>query len=120
MDLLLSWVVLTVAVLVAAAVVPGFKVRGLGGAVVAAAVFGVLNALIGWVLFVALGLATLGLGFVLAFVTRWVVNAVVLKMTTGLTDKLTIRSFGTALLAALVMSGVGTLGEYLLRVLHRG
>ncbi|HEY3450188.1 MAG TPA: phage holin family protein [Myxococcales bacterium] len=115
MALLLSWMVLTVAVLVAAAVVPGFKVRGAGGALIAAAIFGVLNWLVGWIIFVALGIATLGLGFLLAFLTRWVVSAIVLKMTSGLTDKLTIRGFGSALVAALVMSGVGTLGEYLLR-----
>jgi putative membrane protein len=117
MALLLSWAILTVAVLVAAAVVPGFKVRGVGGALVAAGIFGVLNWLIGWLIFVALGIVTLGVGFLLAFLTRWVASAIVLKITSGLTDRLQIRGFGSALLAALVMSLAGTAGEYLLRVL---
>jgi putative membrane protein len=69
--------------------------------------------LVGWLLFVIIGIGTLGLGFLLAFVTRWVVNAILLKVTDALTDRLTIRGFGPALLAALVMSVLGTFGEYL-------
>jgi putative membrane protein len=103
----------TVVVLITAAIVPGFVVRGLGGALLTAALFGVLNVLIGWFFFVLIGIGTLGLGFLLAFVTRWLVDAIVLKIVDGITDRLTIRSFGAAFLAALVMSGLGTLGELL-------
>jgi putative membrane protein len=62
-----------------------------------------------------LGIATLGLGFLLAFITRWVVNAIVLKLTDALTDHLKIDSFGWALGGALLMSVLMTLGEWVVR-----
>jgi putative membrane protein len=113
--ILISWLILTLAVWITAKVVPGFQVKGLGGAVMTAALFGILNTLIGWLLFLIIGVGTLGLGFLLAFVTRWLVDAIVLKITDALTDRLTIRGFGTALIAALIMSLLGTLGEWLVR-----
>jgi putative membrane protein len=112
MGLLISWLLLTLAVLATAAIVPGFRIRGVGSAILVAALFGILNVLLGWLLFAVIGIATLGLGFLLAFVTRWIVNAIILKLVDGLTSRLSIRSFGTALLAALVMSGLGTLFEW--------
>ena len=33
----------------------------------------------------------------LAFITRWIINAIILKITDSLTDKLTVDSFGWAL-----------------------
>jgi putative membrane protein len=113
MNLIVSWVILTAAVWLAAAVVPGFKVSGFKAALGVAAVFGLLNWAIGWLFFFALGIATLGLGFLLAFLTRWMVDAILLKLTAALTGALTIRGFLPALLAALVMSAVGTLGQWL-------
>ena len=113
MGLILTWLVLTVAVWITAMIVPGFKVKGFTAAIFVAAIFGVLNLLLGWLIFVVLGVATLGLGFLLAFITRWIVNAILLKLTDALTDKLTIDGFGTALIAAAVMSLIGTVGQWL-------
>ena len=114
MGLLISWALLTIVVFITAAVVPGFRIRGFTGAVLVAALFGILNFFLGWLLFVAIGLGTLGLGFVLAFLTRWLVDAIVLKIVDALSKSLEIESFGRAFLAALVMSGLGTLLEFLL------
>ena len=112
MGLLLSWLVLSVAVWVTAAILPGFEVRGFWGAVKVAALFGLLNWLIGWLIFVLIGIGTLGIGFLLAFITRWIVSAILLKVTDALSSSLTIASFGRALIAALLMSGIGTLAEW--------
>ena len=49
----------------------------------------------------------------LAFITRWIVNAILLKVTDVLTSKLTIRSFGSALLASLLIALVGTVADRL-------
>ncbi len=117
MHLLVSWLILSVAVYIAAAILPGVKVRGVGGAILTAAIFGLLNFFIGWLFFTVIGLATLGLGFILAFLTRWVVDAILLKITDAFTDALTVRGFGTALLAALIMAVVGGAGEYLIHAL---
>ncbi|RMG20910.1 MAG: hypothetical protein D6729_01990 [Deltaproteobacteria bacterium] len=117
MQILLSWLVLSVAVLLTAALLPGMRVRGISGALVTAALFGALNWLLGWLFFVVIGVATLGLGFLFAFLSRWLVNAIVLKMADALTDRLTIRSFGTAFIAAGLISLFGTGLEYLVRSL---
>jgi len=114
-DLLLSWLILTVAFWLTAMVLPGFHVKSFGSAIVVAAIFGVLNVLIGWLLFGVIGIATLGIGFLLAFLTRWVVNAILLKLTDAITDRLTIDGFGNALLGALIISLIGTVAEWLLR-----
>ncbi|HWB81118.1 MAG TPA: phage holin family protein [Nannocystaceae bacterium] len=114
-SLLISWVVLTLVVLLTAAILPGITVRGFGGALVVAALFGLLNVGIGWLLFIAIGIGTLGLGFVLAFVTRWIVDAILLKLVDAISGSITIASFGHALLAALVMSGIGTLVDWIIR-----
>lgn len=115
MSLLLSWVILSLAVWITAVILPGFHVKSMGSAFIVSAIFGVLNVLIGWIFFVIIGIATLGIGFLLAFLTRWVVNALLLKITGALTDRLTIDSFGWALGGALLISVLGTVGESLVR-----
>ncbi|MDX1674939.1 MAG: phage holin family protein [Longimicrobiales bacterium] len=114
MSILLSWAILAFAVWVTAVVLPGFHIKGFGSAVLVAALFGVLNFLLGWIFFAVLTIATLGLALLFAFVTRWVVNAIILVITDKLTDHLTIDSFGWALGGALMMSALGTLGQWLL------
>lgn len=115
MSLLLSWLILSLAVWLTAAVLPGFHVKSFGSAVLVAAIFGVLNFLLGWLLFAIFAVATLGLAWLLAFITRWIIDAIVLKLTDSLTDHLTIDGFGWALGGALMMSAIGTIGELLLR-----
>jgi putative membrane protein len=112
-----SWLVLTVSFWLTSAVLPGFHVKGLGGALRVAALFGLLNWAIGWLIFGFIGVVTLGLGFLLIFVTRIIVNAIVLKITDTFSQSLTIDGFGHALLGALLMSAVGTVAEVLMRLL---
>ena len=114
-SLLVSWLLMAVVIMVAAAIVPGVRIKGFAGAVWAALLLGTLNVFIGWLLFVVIGLATLGLGFILAFLTRWVVDALLLRLVGRLTDSLYVESFGKAFVAALVMGGLGTVLEALVR-----
>ncbi len=79
-----------------------------------AAIFGVLNFRLG-VLFALFSVATLGIAWLLAFITRWIINAILLVITDKMTDHLKIDGFGWALGGALVMSLVGTVGEWLVR-----
>src|SRR5690606_24502864 len=117
MELLASWFVLALAIWLTAILLPGFEVRGAKGALLVAAVFGLLNWLLGWLLSLFIGIATLGLGFLLAFLTRWLVNAILLKLTDALMKDLTIRSFKVALVGALLMSFFGSVGEWLVKQL---
>lgn len=115
MSLLLSWLILSLAVWLTATILPGFHVKNFGSAVLVGALFGVLNFLLGWLLFALFTVATLGLAWLLAFLTRWIIDAILLKLTDSLTDHLTIDGFGWALGGALMMSAIGTIGEWLLR-----
>jgi putative membrane protein len=117
MSLLLSWAVLTLAFLAAAKLLPGVKINNMGGAIAAAAIFGVLNFFVGWLLFLIVGFATLGLGFLFAFVTRFVVDAVLLKVTDSVSDALEIANTKSLLLAALVIAAVGSLGQWAVELL---
>ena len=112
MRTLFSWLVLSLSVWLTAAILPGFRVNGFAGAVKAAAIFGILNWLLGWAIFAVLGIATLGIGFLLAFLTRWVVMAILLKFVDALSSNFKIDSFGTAIIGALLISGFGTLAEF--------
>lgn len=115
MSLILSWLILSLAVWVTDAVLPGFHVKGPKSALLVAAIFGLLNFLLGWLLFAVFAVATLGIAWLLAFITRWIINAILLVITDKLTDHLKIDSFGWALAGAFVMSLVGTLGEWIVR-----
>lgn len=115
MSLIISWLILSLAVWVTDAVLPGVHLKNGKSALLVAAIFGVLNFLLGWLLFALFTVATLGIAWLLAFITRWIINAILLVVTDKLTDHLTIDSFSWALGAALVMSLVGTVGEWLVR-----
>ena len=115
MDLLLSWLILSFAVWITAAVLPGFHVKSFGSALLVAAIFGILNFLLGWLLFAVFTVATLGIAWLLAFITRWIIDAILLIFTDRLTSHLSIDSFAWALGGALVMSLIGTAGQMLLR-----
>lgn len=112
--LLISWFILSIAVYVAASVVPGIKLRDGTSAVVVAATFAILDVMLSWFLWVVLGIATLGIAWLLAFVTHFVVDAIVLKATDGVTDRLKIDGFMPAVWAAFVIAGVGNVGRWLL------
>jgi putative membrane protein len=113
MNLILSWLILSFAVWATDALLPGFHVKSPKSAFLVAAIFGVLNFLLGWILFALFTVATLGLAWLLAFITRWIINAILLVLTDKLTDHLKIDSFGWALAGAFAMSAIGTLGQWL-------
>jgi putative membrane protein len=113
MSLILSWLILSLAVWITGAVLPGFHLKSVKSALLVAAIYGVLNLLLGWLLFAIFTIATIGIAWLLAFITRWIINAILLVITDKLTDHLKLDSFGWALAGALVMSLLGTLGEWI-------
>ncbi|RYF11890.1 MAG: hypothetical protein EOO40_02420 [Deltaproteobacteria bacterium] len=112
--LILSWLALAGSVYVTASLLPGVHLRSGTDAFAVAAIFGVLNTLLGWALFISIGLGTLGIGFLVKVLTRWLVNAILLAITDRCTDRLTIDGFGWALGAALMMSACGSVLEILI------
>ena len=118
MHLLLTWLVLAIAVWLTAAILPGFRVNGFWGAIKAAAVFGTLNWMLGWLFFVALSIVTLGIAYLLAFITRWIIMAVILKLSDKVSSSIEIDGFGTALIGALLMTVIGSFVERAFVLLH--
>jgi putative membrane protein len=113
MQLLASWLSLSLALYVTALIVPGFRISGVKGALVVGAVFGVLNWALGSLLFGLIVFSTLFIGYLLAFVTWWIVNAILLKLTDAFTDSLSVDGFGAALVASAVLSLVSAVGRWL-------
>jgi putative membrane protein len=111
--LITAWLVLSATFYLTSLIVPGFSVKGIWGILKVSALFGILNVLLGPIIFNAIGIGTLGLGYTLlfSFLARVVTNALLLKLADVISDSLTINGFRTALLGALVMSGIGTLLE---------
>jgi putative membrane protein len=114
MMLIVSWLIMSLAVWATAALLPGFHLKSPKSALLVAAIFGILNFLLGWLLFSIFTVFTLGLAWLLSFITRWIINAILLKVTDALTDHLKIDGFAWALVGALVISVISTLGHWML------
>jgi putative membrane protein len=116
-SLLIRWIVLGVAFAFTSWLLSGMNVTGGFWAYVwVSAIFGVVNAVIGTILRILtfpLTLLTLGLFSV-------IVNAILLEITDGLTDHLSIDSFWwTAILAAIVISIVSMILDAMLDAVMR-
>ena len=100
MSLIIRWVLNTLALLLVANVVPGFSYRSWVTLAIAAAVLGLLNAVIRPILwFITLPLTVLTLGLFLL-----VLNAIMLELTAALVPGFDIHGFGWAIVGALVLS----------------
>jgi putative membrane protein len=109
MRLLLHWIVNALVLLGVSRLVPGFQVRSLGSALFAVVIIGLVNATLGLFLKVMtfpLSILTLGL-----FV--FVIDAVVLLISSKLVPGFTITGFSPALIAALVMALIQMLLGYI-------
>jgi putative membrane protein len=110
--LLIRWAILAVAVFVAAQIVEGIDVRGgFWSYVWVALALGLVNALIRpfvRLLTFPITVITLGLFSI-------VINALMLIIAAAFVDRISIENFGTAILAAIVISIVSALLNYMLR-----
>jgi len=98
--LLLRWFLDAVALLIVAWLVPGFKVANLPSALIAVIIIGLLNVTLGFLLkliTLPLGILTLGLFFL-------VINALILKLASGVVPGFYVNSFGAAFIGAAVLA----------------
>ncbi|MCA1961601.1 MAG: phage holin family protein [Desulfomonile sp.] len=99
-SLVIYWIVITMAILIAAFILPGIRVRSLGAALAAAAVLGLLNMFIKPILiFLTLPITVLTLGL---FVI--VINALLLMLAGAIVRGLEIKSFWWAVAGAVIVS----------------
>jgi putative membrane protein len=103
--LLIHWLLSAVALLVVSNLVPGFYVEGLGPALIAALVIGLLNATVGLFLKIVtfpISIVTLGL-FLL------VINGLMILVASNLVRGFHVRGFGPAFWGAVVLALLGIL-----------
>ena len=102
---LLRWLILTAAVLAASWLLAGVRVNGIFPAILAAALLGICNAVLRPLLIVLtlpLNILTLGL-------FTFVINALLLKMASGVISGFEVHGFWPALFGALIISLVSWL-----------
>ncbi len=92
--------------LLLAAIHPGVKIKNYPTAFGVALVVGLLNATVGFIIRLPLNILTLGL---LSLFVRLFVTAIIIYIVDKLFEGFTLRSFGTAVVVALVMAIAGTL-----------
>ena len=102
MGIFIRWLILTAAIVVASYLIDGIRISGFFSAFCAAAVLGILNALFRPILFILtlpINIMTLGL-------FTFVINALLLKMASGVIPGFDVHGFWSAVFAALIISGV--------------
>ena len=102
---LVRWILMSLSLLIVSYFVPGFHVLGLGPALIAALIFGFLNATLGLVLKILTFPFT-----VLTFGLFWfVINAIILEIASTFVHGFFITSFFSALIGAIVLTLVNML-----------
>ena len=102
---LLRWLVLTVAVLVASWFLDGIRVTGLLPVFLAAATLGILNAFFRPLLI----LLTLPINILTLGLFTFLINALMLKMVSGVITGFEVHGFWTAVFGALIIGSVSWL-----------
>lgn len=108
--LLAHWVLTALSLLLVGAVVPGFRLKGFGTALIAAVIIGLVNGTLGLLLKVLtfpLSIVTFGL-FLL------VINALMIELAAWLVPGFEVRGFGPAFLGALILSALNVVVRELL------
>lgn len=113
-QLLIGWATATLGLLVAAKLLRGVRLTSVGDAVWAGALLAVLQWLLSGPLFILLGIGTLGIGFLLWFITRWIVAAIVVLLASRLSGRLRVDGFLTALITAFLVAITGSVVRFVL------
>lgn len=103
--LLIRWLMLTVAIMAAAYLLPGIKVSGVFSAFFAAAILGVLNALLRPLLL----LLTLPLNILTLGLFTFVINALMLMMASGVITGFHIAGFWSAIFGSIIIGAISWL-----------
>jgi putative membrane protein len=103
--LLLHWLISAASLMIVAYIFPGIQLRGLGAALIAPIVIGLINATIGLILRIVtfpLTILTLGLFWL-------IINALMLQLAAALVPGFYVAGFLSAFFGAIVLSIVSTI-----------
>jgi putative membrane protein len=105
LGLLLQWILCALALLIVSRIVPGFYVHGLGPALIASLVIGLLNATVGLVLkIITFPLSILTLGIFLL-----VINGLMILLASSIVRGFRVQGFFPAFLGAVVLALLGVI-----------
>jgi putative membrane protein len=107
--LLVSWFLNALSLMIVAHVVSGFRVESVGFALIAALVIGLINSTLG----LLLKILTLPLTIVTFGLFIFVINALILRMVSGLVSGFYVDGFGAAFIGAIVLAVVSTVLRHL-------
>jgi putative membrane protein len=111
LKLLLHWLLSAIALLIVSRLVPGFVVQGIGPALIAALVIGLLNATLGFLLkIITFPLTILTLGLFLL-----VINGLMILVASGLVPGFKVYGMVPAFWGAVVLTILGVLFRYILK-----
>ncbi len=99
-SLLLHWLISAVSLVIAAYLVPGIQIRGLGTALIAPIVIGLVNATLGFIL----KILTLPLTFLTLGLFWLVINALMLELAAAIVPGFYISGFWAAFFGAIILS----------------
>lgn len=109
--LLLRWVANAAALIIVSQIVPGFYVRGLGAALWAAAIIGLVNATLG----VLLKILTFPLTILTLGVFWFVINALMIELASVFVPGFRVSGFLAAFVGAVVLALVNVVMRWLVR-----
>lgn len=105
MGILIRWIILTVSIIIASYLLEGIHISGFFSAFFAAAALGILNALFRPILLILtlpINVLTLGL-------FTFIINALMLKMASGIIPGFEVHGFWTAVIGSLIISVISWL-----------
>jgi putative membrane protein len=105
LTLLLHWILSALALLIVSKLVPGFHVDGIGPALIASLVIGLLNATVGLVL----KIITLPLAIVTLGVFLLIINALMIMFASGIVRGFHVNGFLPAFIGAIILALLGML-----------
>jgi putative membrane protein len=111
MRLLLRWLINALSLLIVAYIVPGFELHGFVAALIAAVVFGFVNATLGLILKIVtfpLTIITFGLFLI-------VINAIMLKMAASVTPGFAVHTWSAAFIGAILLSIISSFLHWLIK-----
>lgn len=114
LHLIIVWFASALALLVTSSVVPGFEVKNFGSALLTSVVIGVLNMVIRPLIV----LLTLPANIVTLGLFTFVINAMILKMASGLLQGFEVTTWWAAIMGAIVLAIIQVLLNFLVPDYH--
>ena len=105
LGLLVQWLLYALALMIVSRIVPGFDVRGLGPAMIASLVIGLLNATVGFIL----KIITFPISIITFGIFLLVINGLMILLASSIVHGFHVRGFGPAFWGAVVLALIGVL-----------